>query len=105
LREFSIQFPSRTAFSHARSLERRWHVVRAIHAGVRLGRVPRLMGSSETDPAEPRFRALVIVKVVLCLLADINIVIFRRWERRRPNQRFIFPNPFLDIFPKSFEQA
>src|SRR5438093_13074225 len=54
LSELLIQFSPRAAISRSRSLDRLRHVVRAIHAGVRLWCVPRFVRPGQTDPAKPR---------------------------------------------------
>src|SRR6266436_9815157 len=73
--ELLIQFSLGAMISNSRSLDRFRHILRAVDAGVRLGCVPRFVRSGETDPAEPRLRPFVIVKVIFRLLTDINIVI------------------------------
>ena len=105
LGESAIEFPGRTSASKRRAFARHRHFIRAIHTRIRLGRVPRFVGSGKTDPTKPWLRTFVIAKVIFGLLPDVNIVVLRQRKRRRPNQRFIFASSFLNVFLKSFEQA
>src|SRR6266568_2607362 len=59
LSELLIQFSLRAAISNWSSPDRFRHVIRAIHAGVRLRCVPRFVGSGKTDPAKPWLRTFV----------------------------------------------
>src|SRR6266705_634553 len=76
LSESPVQLTRWAAVSLRRPCERLGHVIRAVHARVRLRGVPRFMWSCKTDPAEPRRGAFVILKVVPGLLTDVNVVVF-----------------------------